>query len=80
MTLIYSILAISIFVLLLCCFIVMTGKLLGQSGEIEVSINQKNEFKANRGLKLLDVLAANNVYCLLPAVEREIAADVKSKF
>ena len=43
----------------------MTGKLLGQSGEIEVSINQKNEFKANRGLKLLDVLAANNVY--LPA-------------
>ena len=65
MTLINSILAISIFVLLLCGFIVMTGKLLGQSGEIEVSINQKNEFKANRGLKLLDVLAANNVY--LPA-------------
>lgn len=65
MILIYSILAISIFVLLLCVFIVMTGKLLGQSGEIEVSINQKNEFKAKRGLKLLDVLASNDVF--LPA-------------
>ena len=65
MTLIYSILAICLFVLILCGFIVMTGKLLGQSGEIDVSINQQTEFKAKRGLKLLEVLAANNVF--LPA-------------
>lgn len=65
MTLIYSILAICLFVLILCCFIIITGKMLGQSGEIDVSINQQTGFKAKRGLKLLEVLVANNVY--LPA-------------
>ncbi|MBR4330569.1 MAG: 2Fe-2S iron-sulfur cluster binding domain-containing protein [Candidatus Riflebacteria bacterium] len=65
MTLIDSILAICLFVLILCGFIVITGKLLGYSGKIDVSINQQTEFKAKRGLKLLEVLAENNVY--LPA-------------
>ena len=65
MTLIYTLLLICGFVMLLCGFIVLTGKILGQSGEIDVSVNQNNEFKAKRGLKLLEVLADNNIY--LPA-------------
>ena len=40
MTLIYTLLVICGFILLLCGFIVLTGKMLGQSGEIDVSVNQ----------------------------------------
>ncbi len=65
MTLIYTLLVICGFILLLCGFIVLTGKILGQSGEIDVSVNQNKEFKAKRGLKLLEVLADNKIY--LPA-------------
>lgn len=65
MTLIYTLLVICGFVMLLCGFIVLTGKMLGQSGEIDVRVNQNNEFKAKRGLKLLEVLADNKIY--LPA-------------
>ena len=48
MTLIYTLLVICGFILLLCGFIVLTGKMLGQSGEIDVSVNQNKEFKATK--------------------------------
>ena len=65
MNLLLAIIVISLFVLLLCLFILFTSKFLGQSGEIDVHINQNKEFKAKRGLKLLEVLADNKVF--LPA-------------
>ena len=65
MNLLLTIIVISLFVLLLCLFILFTSKFLGQSGEIDVQINQNKEFKAKRGLKLLEVLADNKVF--LPA-------------
>ena len=65
MTFLYTVIAILIFITLLCLFIILSEKILGQSGEIEVCINSDTKFKANRGLKLLSVLAENKIY--LPA-------------
>lgn len=65
MILLNSILSITLFVLLLCVFIVFSGKILGQSGDVNISINNKKEIVAKKGEKLLSVLAENEIF--LPA-------------
>ena len=65
MLLLYSIISVVVLVILLCFIILLLEKILGFSGEVEVSVNSEKTFKAKRGLKLLPVLAENNIY--LPA-------------
>ena len=65
MLLFYSIISICILVFILCFIIVLSEKFLGFSGEVEVNVNSEKRFKAKRGLKLLPVLAENNIF--LPA-------------
>ena len=65
MLLLYSIISICILIFLLCSIIVLSEKLLGFSGEVEVNVNSEKSFKAKKGVKLLPALAENNIY--LPA-------------
>lgn len=63
--LIISVLVICIFVFLLCVIVVVSGKLMGQSGEAVLSVNDTEQKTVKRGQRLIDVLADNRIF--LPA-------------
>ena len=65
MNLLLTLLIVCGFVLLLCLAIILSGKLLGQSGEVEISINSQKNFLAKRGEKLLTALSTGDIH--LPA-------------
>lgn len=65
MNLFITLLVVCGFVLLLCLGIVLSGKLLGQSGEVEININNQKSFSAKRGEKLLAALSEGDIH--LPA-------------
>ncbi len=65
MNLLLTLLIICGFVLLLCLAIILSGKLLGQSGEVEMNINGQKSFMAKRGEKLLTALSEGDIH--LPA-------------
>ncbi len=62
MTLLYSILTVCVFVILLCLFIVFSEKALGQSGNVEVSLNEFKSFETKRGIKLIQALKEHDVF------------------
>ena len=65
MTVLISVMIVSGFVFLLCCIILLSGKLFEQSGEVELRINSSETFSMKRGQKLLSALSECGVH--LPA-------------
>ena len=65
MLLFNTILSIIIFVFVLCLFIVLSGKILEEKGEVTVLINNDKEITTTKGEKLLSILSENNIF--LPA-------------
>lgn len=65
MSLLITVAIVCCFVFILCLFIVISGKLLGQSGSVELTINENKKSVVNRGQTLFAALSQNDIH--LPA-------------